>query len=99
MTGVDGGEPRRRVATPMTARRVIPHVAMRPLWRCRNCGGEWPCQPARLGLLVEYRGNRTGLLVYLATLMTEAERQLTQLHPDRRDELTDRFLTWARARE
>jgi hypothetical protein len=46
-------------------RRVIPHVPMRPLWRCRSCAAEWPCQPARLSLLVEYRGNRTALLLYL----------------------------------
>ncbi|WP_309236837.1 flavin reductase [Micromonospora sp. S-DT3-3-22] len=97
VTGVDDDSPRRR-AIPMTARRVVPHVAMRPLWRCRNCGAEWPCQPARLGLLVEYRDDRTALLVYLAALMTEADHQLGQLHPGRRPELTDRFLTWARAR-
>ncbi|MEO3778458.1 flavin reductase [Micromonospora sp. B11E3] len=81
------------------ARPTVPHTPMRPLWRCRNCGAEWPCQPARLSLLSEYRGNRTALLVYLGTLMAEARDQFAQLHdqavpPD----LTDRFLTWARAR-
>ncbi|TDB69757.1 MULTISPECIES: flavin reductase [unclassified Micromonospora] len=82
----------------MTARRVVPHVAMRPLWRCRNCGAEWPCQPARLSLLSEYREDRTALIIYLGTLMAEASDQLAQLNPDRRVDLTDRFLTWARAR-
>jgi hypothetical protein len=71
---------------------------MRPLWRCRNCGAEWPCQPARLSLLAEYRGNRTALIIYLSALMAEAQHQLAQLNPDRFPELTDRFLTWARAR-
>ncbi|MFI2651874.1 flavin reductase [Micromonospora fulviviridis] len=79
-------------------RRVIPHVPMRPLWRCRSCGAEWPCQPARLSLLVEYRGNRTGLLLYLGGLMTEAGEQLAQLNPDHVPDLHHRFLGWARAR-
>lgn len=71
---------------------------MRPLWRCRNCGKEWPCQPAKLALLTEYRGNRTALLVYLGTLMLEATNQLTQLDPGRRVDMADRFVAWARAR-
>ncbi|TDB76859.1 flavin reductase [Micromonospora sp. KC723] len=82
----------------MTARQLVPHVAMRPLWRCRNCGREWPCQPAKLSLLSEYRGNRTALIIYLGTLMAEANDQFAQLNPDRRVDLTDRFLNWARAR-
>ncbi|MEU1683711.1 flavin reductase [Micromonospora sp. NPDC005707] len=71
---------------------------MRPLWRCRSCGAQWPCQPARLSLLVEYRGDRTALLVYLGTLMAEATEQLTRLNPDRVPDLHHRFLAWARAR-
>ncbi|MFF0722588.1 flavin reductase family protein [Micromonospora sp. NPDC003816] len=73
---------------------------MRPLWRCRSCGAHWPCQPARLSLLVEYREDRTALLVYLGLLMTEAHAQLSQLD-GRLDpaSLHERFLTWARARE
>ncbi len=80
------------------ARPPIPHVAMRPLWRCRNCGAEWPCQPARLALLAEYRHDRTALLLFLGALMTEASGQLHQLHPDRRLDLTERFMSWARGR-
>ncbi|MEU5939232.1 flavin reductase [Micromonospora sp. NPDC047548] len=79
-------------------RRLIPHTPMRPLWRCRNCAAEWPCQPARVALLVEYRGDRTGLLVYLGGLLAEATDQLGQLHPQARLDLTERFLAWARAR-
>ncbi|WP_329017452.1 flavin reductase [Micromonospora rifamycinica] len=72
---------------------------MPPLWRCRGCGTEWPCQPARLALLVEYRGDRTGLLVYLAALMAEASAHLSQLNADVAPEkLAGRFLGWARAR-
>ncbi|WP_205801895.1 flavin reductase [Micromonospora thermarum] len=65
---------------------------MRPLWRCRGCGAEWPCQPARLSLLVEYRGNRPGLMVYLSQQMAEARDQLSQLNPSNPVDLTDRFL-------
>ncbi|WP_347404376.1 hypothetical protein [Micromonospora sp. WMMD961] len=50
--------------------RYRPHVAARPSWRCRVCGAAWPCSPARLSLLGEYRENRTGLLIYLAGTRT-----------------------------
>lgn len=66
---------------------------MRPAWRCRGCGAHWPCQPARLALLVEYRQNRTALLVYLGALLAEAGDQLD--HPVG---LHRRFLGWARER-
>ncbi|MEU1752045.1 flavin reductase family protein [Micromonospora matsumotoense] len=80
-------------------RRFVPHVPMRPLWRCRACGAPWPCQPARLTLLVEYRGQRTALLVYLGALMVEAGDQLGQLTDHARPaDLHERFLGWARAR-
>ncbi|GHJ06896.1 hypothetical protein TPA0907_12630 [Micromonospora humidisoli] len=83
----------------MVVRPPVPHVAMRPLWRCRNCGREWPCQPAKLALLTEYRRDRTGLVVYLGTLMHEATNQLAQLHPEHPPaRMTERFLSWARAR-
>ncbi|MEU4475276.1 flavin reductase [Micromonospora sp. NPDC023888] len=68
-------------------------MAARPSWRCRVCGAAWPCSPARLALLGEYREDRIGLLVYLATLLDEAAGDI-----EGRDRLTDRFLTWARAR-
>ncbi|MFI7607925.1 flavin reductase [Micromonospora sp. NPDC049366] len=73
--------------------RYRPHVAARPSWRCRVCGAAWPCSAARLALLGEYRGDRTGLLVYLATLLEDATGDLVG-----HDRLTDRFLTWARGR-
>ncbi|MEH0841596.1 flavin reductase [Micromonospora sp. CPCC 205711] len=82
------------------SRPVRPHVPMRPLWRCRACGAEWPCQPARLSMLVQYRDDRAALLVYLATLMSEAGDQLAQLGGHvRPTDLTERFLSWARARD
>ncbi|WDZ82510.1 flavin reductase [Micromonospora cathayae] len=77
--------------------RARPHVAARPSWRCRVCGAPWPCSPARLRLLVEYRGNRPTLLIHLALLLEEAATDLPGTHPDAPD-LTTRFLGWARAR-
>ncbi|MER5338226.1 flavin reductase [Micromonospora sp. NPDC002717] len=79
--------------------RYRPHVAARPSWRCRVCGAAWPCSPARLALLGEYRENRTGLLIYLGTLMYEATGDLADLNGQVvPDGLADRFLSWARAR-
>ncbi|MEW2382987.1 flavin reductase [Micromonospora sp. NPDC047707] len=76
-----------------------PHVAARPSWRCRVCGAAWPCSPARLALLGEYRENRTGLLIYLGTLMAEAMTDLADLNgPTVPANLHDRFLAWARTR-
>ncbi|MER5703514.1 flavin reductase [Micromonospora sp. NPDC002296] len=76
-----------------------PHLPVRPVWLCCRCGHPWPCGEARLSLLVEYRGNRLGLLIYLAALKLEAAEHLTRLNPDSPPiNLTDRFLSWARAR-
>ncbi|WP_431876741.1 flavin reductase [Micromonospora marina] len=57
-----------------------------------------PCQPARLSLLVEYREDRTALLLHLGGLMAEAGEQLAQLNPDHAPDLLRRFLAWARVR-
>ncbi|WP_405114255.1 hypothetical protein OG559_09090 [Micromonospora sp. NBC_01405] len=47
----------------------------------------------------EYQGNSTTLLIYLATLKLEAATQLAALTPGTPPtDLTDRFLSWARAR-
>ncbi|MEU2611100.1 flavin reductase [Micromonospora sp. NPDC007271] len=80
--------------------RYRPHVAVRPSWRCRVCGAAWPCSPARLSLLGEYRENRAALLIYLGTLMYDAMADLADLNAQPTPEaLTNRFLTWARARD
>jgi hypothetical protein len=81
------------------SRVARPHVPLRPIWLCRACGHPWPCGEARLSLLVEYRGNRVALLIYLAVLHDEATEHLARLSPDEPPpDLTERFLTWARAR-
>ncbi|MET7373199.1 flavin reductase [Micromonospora arida] len=79
----------------MPRRRYRNHLPTRPTWRCAACGIAWPCSAAKLRLLGEYRHDRLALTVYLATLRTEAGEHLTDVDPAR---LTDRFLSWARAR-
>ncbi|MGW5576734.1 flavin reductase [Micromonospora chokoriensis] len=79
----------------MPRRRHRNHLPTRPTWRCAACGIAWPCSPAKLRLLGEYRRDRLALTIYLATLQAEASAQLTEVDPAR---LTERFLSWTRAR-
>jgi hypothetical protein len=81
-------------------RRRPEHTAARPSWRCRACGAPWPCSSARLRLLVEYRGNRPTLLIYLTTLMEDAAADLPPERPKdtASPDLAARFLSWARPR-
>ncbi|GAB3932169.1 flavin reductase [Micromonospora vulcania] len=81
------------------SRRRLPHLPTRPTWRCQACGIAWPCSPAKLMLLGEYRNNRTALLVYLATLRDEAAVQLAELDGGTQpDGLIERFTAWAHHR-
>ncbi|MEV6692959.1 flavin reductase [Micromonospora sp. NPDC051196] len=71
------------------------HVPSRPTWRCQACGSSWPCSPAKLRLLAEYRNNMPGLLVHLVTLREQATEQLADLHPDAYPtNLHQRFTDW-----
>ncbi|MEU7654597.1 flavin reductase [Micromonospora taraxaci] len=79
----------------MPRRRHRNHLPTRPTWRCAACGIAWPCSAAKLRLLGEYRRDRLALTIYLATLHAEASAQLTEVDPAR---LTERFLSWTRAR-
>ncbi|WP_405095747.1 hypothetical protein [Micromonospora sp. NBC_01412] len=45
---------------------------MRPAWLCRSCAASWPCGPARLDLLTEFRGHSIALAFYLAASMYQA---------------------------
>ncbi|MDZ5447742.1 flavin reductase [Micromonospora sp. 4G57] len=75
------------------------HLPTRPTWRCQVCGIAWPCSPAKLRLLAEYRERRAARLVYLATLQAEAAEQLADLDQGTPPAgLADRFTGWARAR-
>ncbi|MCI4064307.1 hypothetical protein MRQ36_17565 [Micromonospora sp. R77] len=82
-------------------RAVRPHVPIRPLWLCRVCAAPWPCQPARLLLLMEYRRDRPGLSVHLAGCLFDATADLLALNPNPGPspaELFERFLAWTRGR-
>jgi hypothetical protein len=77
-------------------RRRPEHVPSRPTWRCRHCGGGWPCGAAKLRLLGEYRDDRAALLVHLAALYAQASAELGD--PTSAVGLFDRFVSWARVR-
>ncbi|MEW2382499.1 flavin reductase [Micromonospora sp. NPDC047707] len=79
--------------------RVRAHLPTRPTWRCAACGIAWPCSPAKLRLLGEYRTDRPALLIYLATLQAEAGDDLAALDGTTSPiDLNDRFISWARVR-
>ncbi|MDG4788341.1 hypothetical protein O7626_20780 [Micromonospora sp. WMMD1102] len=48
---------------------------------CRECDHPWPCQQARLVLLVGFDGDRVGLLMYLGAHLARALQQLPDTHP------------------
>jgi hypothetical protein len=80
---------------------VRPHLPLRPLWLCRICGTPWPCATARLKLKSEYGDDRTGLSVYLCSVMHEAIADSHRLDPQ--DPLDpnavfERFVAWAKPR-
>ncbi|SCL14110.1 flavin reductase [Micromonospora inyonensis] len=79
--------------------RFWPHLPSRPTWRCRACGIAWPCSPAKLRLLGEFRGDRVALALHLAALQAEAVEQLAQLDGGAPPgDLTERFVGWVHAR-
>ncbi|SCF15818.1 hypothetical protein GA0070607_6258 [Micromonospora coriariae] len=81
----------------MSRRRL--HLPSRPTWRCQACGIAWPCSPAKVRLLAEYRTDRAALLTHLAALGVEAARDLAGLGPDTPPtDLVERFTGWASAR-
>ncbi|OZV74788.1 hypothetical protein CA850_29875 [Micromonospora echinospora] len=69
------------------------HVYSRPAWRCRTCGAPWPCQPAKLRLLGEYKKDRLALSMYLGTLLDVA---VSEVPADSGENLLERFVSWAR---
>lgn len=73
------------------------HPPLRPLWLCRTCGQPWPCGPAKLALLVQYRDSPVSLFLYLAGCLHDAIDDLHRLNPSmpgRAADLFDRFLGW-----
>ncbi|MFI1196297.1 hypothetical protein ACH4T9_24025 [Micromonospora sp. NPDC020750] len=72
-----------------------PHLPMRPAWLCRSCAAPWPCSPARLALLAEFRGHSIALAFYLAASMYEARDDMRRLGASPAPGvLHTRFLGW-----
>lgn len=98
MPSASGAESRR--ARPIQTGRLVmrrpferfrAHTHTRPLFLCRECGAPWPCQPARLALLVCYRGDPQGLRDFLSGRLMVAMADQPRIDPV---ELTVRFLGW-----
>jgi hypothetical protein len=68
------------------------HRADRPLWTCALDRDEWPCLPARAGLVEAYRLDRPLLSAHLAVLMSQAAGDLGLADPTR---LYRRFVAWS----
>lgn len=71
--------------------RFHAHTHTRPLFLCRECGAPWPCQPARLALLVRYRGDPQGLRDCLSGRLMIAIADQPRIDTVA---LTTRFLGW-----
>ncbi|MFI6760698.1 flavin reductase [Micromonospora sp. NPDC050417] len=71
------------------------HVPMRPTWRCRACVADWPCGPARLALLHEFRGQRIALCLYLSGQYVDALKDFAEYAPNTSTKgLYERFVGW-----
>ncbi|GAB3981558.1 hypothetical protein GCM10027615_62430 [Plantactinospora veratri] len=44
-------------------------------YQCQTCRDPWPCAPARLALLVGFKGDRVGLMMYLAAPCPRAAKR------------------------
>jgi hypothetical protein len=76
-----------RAAQPTT------HLPQRPIWLCRMCGGEWPCEPARERLLQDYESEP----VSIAMLMwTQLEHYAFDKGEGPLSGAFDRFIAWTR---
>lgn len=74
------------------------HLPLRPGWNCRDCGLPWPCAVKRAALSVEFRHDRTALVVYLAVCLTDAIDDFGRPGREPVGDLFERFLGWARRR-
>ncbi|MGI5152513.1 flavin reductase [Plantactinospora sp. CA-294935] len=50
-------------------------------YQCETCCDPWPCAPARLALLVGFKGDRVGLMMYLGVHLTRALQSMPDTHP------------------
>lgn len=61
--------------------RIGRHLPAHPSYHCRVCVRAWPCPQARLALLIGFRGDRVGLMMYLASHLARALEELPDVHP------------------
>ncbi|MBF9132337.1 hypothetical protein I0C86_25810 [Plantactinospora sp. S1510] len=50
-------------------------------YQCQTCDDPWPCAPARLALLIGFKGDRVGLSMYLAAHLARALQAQPDTHP------------------
>jgi hypothetical protein len=72
------------------------HLPQRPSWICLACASEWPCEPARDGLLEEFRYDQTSLRIYLSQQMLDAIAHLGGTPGFSAMVIFNRFLAWAK---
>ncbi|MFC4089390.1 hypothetical protein [Micromonospora sp. GCM10011541] len=87
---------------PRPPEKHHPHLPQRPVWACKVCGDPWPCEPAKLLMLMEYRKHMIALAMYMGTHLHDAVADFMRLHPDTppdSTELFDRFLAWTNPRQ
>ncbi|WP_433532507.1 hypothetical protein ACQPYA_11000 [Micromonospora sp. CA-263727] len=72
------------------------HIPARPSWRCRDCGANWPCQPAKLALQREYEGHSLALMLYLMACLYDllADSESIGVKPDVEQSIS-RVVGWA----
>ena len=75
----------------------VPHYALPPAHRCRNCQRPWPCPEAQMNLVTEFYGDPVGLAVYLGRMyeVAIADRTALGLTVDPAP-MYQRYLGWIR---
>lgn len=70
------------------------HTPLRPTWACACCEKDWPCDPAREALAVEYQGDRVSLAM---RMWSHLEDYALDQGPGPLGEAWVRFIGWSRS--
>lgn len=73
-------------------------MPIRPIWLCRSCGAPWPCGPARISIINEFRHETSGLSIHLVGALFEDTKDLYKLNPQPGPDIVElfvRFVGWA----
>ena len=71
------------------------HLPDQPAWTCGSCGKDWPCDPAREALAVEYRDDVVMLSIWMGAQLGLAVMEIRPRPTPQ--ELYHRFIAWALA--